>query len=511
MTGDSSSSPTSEEETRPVLAGRYRLVSQIGQGSASTLYLGHDVRLGGRPVAVKVANVTQDSNETAANREHLINEARALTIVRHPAVIQLTDVLIQGSHCSLILEYLPGRTLHDMVDGAPAGELDVLEWGVRLCDALAYLHARQPPMVHGSLHAGHCMLLPTGRLVLFDFGSALPGNAAALRQDVRKLVILLYRLLAGLDTQAPSDGIFPPVRAYVHQVSIPTDKLMTTVLNGPESTSFTLAMLRQQLRQCSEMLGALWSMCPYCQATIRVRTDYCNACGSTLEPDIVHPTTSAAQTRPLNPASPPALPATRILGLPPGATDQPKRSPTLYTQKLRAIGYYIERQGLRRVTIVDGTTGIFIRGQTDGIGRLNAVSPGTTVTAIVSDEELAELNKQAQQQRNPGEQRGPTRKIPGLLGSSLFPRGYEDRLRAVGAELDGLPAVSLLTIVESSSELYLDYHLVDAESSAGIIHRHDVLSATDLETILNAMIARRYKGQGGHSLRAMIERGQQRK
>jgi hypothetical protein len=76
--------------------------------------------------------------------------------------------------------------------------------------------------------------------------------------------------------------------------------------------------------------------------------------------------------------------------------------------------------------------------------------------------------------------------------------------------LDGLKGISLLTIVEASTEIYLDYDLTAEAMDKGATHRHLVLSGPDIETIVAAAIGRRSREPGGGSLAALIQREQAR-
>jgi hypothetical protein len=79
----------------------------------------------------------------------------------------------------------------------------------------------------------------------------------------------------------------------------------------------------------------------------------------------------------------------------------------------------------------------------------------------------------------------------GLAGSSLFPQGYEGRLRAFGLELDMLGGISQVSLIETGGGLYVDYDRIGDDIPTGITHQHLLLSSANLDAMLAAAEARR--------------------
>ncbi len=491
-----------------LFAGRYRLVSALGRGRASTVYLAHDERIGNRPVVVKVSSPRPGGFNPSAAREHLEAEARALGVLSHPAAPRLNDVLTRDERIALVMEYLPGQTLRAALIEGPVAEGDALEWGLLLCDLLLTLHVGPPPLTHGAIGAEHCVLLPRGRLVLFDWGTAAAATDAGRQRDARLVAMLVSALLAG------HEGAEDAARRASSRVSAATaEALRGTLHRAPPAAPLTILELRRVLIACYGALGINRTMCPYCLVRVRSGARHCGACGATLLHEL-----SAPPAAPVTPPPDPThgetvgLPGSR---LPPGLesaagalASATHRTRLAYTNRLRAIGHYLDQQGLRRVTIVDSDSGVFIRGQSDGVGRpaASTIVRGSRAardafTAILDEAELAELGAQARRRRDAPDGPRVTRPAIGLLGSPLFPSGYEDRLRALGVELDGLSGVRLLTIIEVADHLYLDYDRTDEDLAGGVAHQHLVLRTGDMEAIVQAAVARRGKGS---ALRRMI-------
>src|SRR4051794_20560142 len=127
-----------------MLQGRYRIVRELGRGGMGAVYEAIDQRLS-RTVALK---------ETLVDSEELLRaferEARLLANLRHPALPKVIDHFIEGDGQYLVMEFIPGDDLADMLEkrGRPFSSDEVMRWADELLDALDYLHSHEPPIVH---------------------------------------------------------------------------------------------------------------------------------------------------------------------------------------------------------------------------------------------------------------------------------------------------------------------------------------------------------------------------
>lgn len=158
-----------------LLRQRYMIDRKLAQGGHSAVYLARDTLEGGAFVALKEMRETQ---HTAEERDTAINsfmrEERMLAALNHPALARVRDMFVEDGHHYLVMEYVPGYTLEDEMMSLqhPIQWRRVVEWGVALCDVLAYLHHQQPPIVYRDLKPPNVMLTPEGQLKLIDFGIA---------------------------------------------------------------------------------------------------------------------------------------------------------------------------------------------------------------------------------------------------------------------------------------------------------------------------------------------------
>ena len=96
-----------------LLDGRYRVESLIARGGMATVYLGTDTRLE-RTVALKIMHAELANDEDFVRR--FIGEARSIAQLSHPNVVTVYDQGADGRSLYLAMEYVPGRTLRDLLN-----------------------------------------------------------------------------------------------------------------------------------------------------------------------------------------------------------------------------------------------------------------------------------------------------------------------------------------------------------------------------------------------------------
>lgn len=159
------------------LKGRYKILRSIGQGGMGCIYQAEDVRLEGRLCAVKEVqtdpNLPPRTQQQA--RDQFYREASVLARLDHPNLPKVSDFFSDNDRDYLVMDYVPGRDLKEIMDEArqngrflPEGE--VLSWATQLMAALEYLHAQEPPIVHRDIKPSNLKLTPSGLLKLVDFG-----------------------------------------------------------------------------------------------------------------------------------------------------------------------------------------------------------------------------------------------------------------------------------------------------------------------------------------------------
>ncbi|WP_434600282.1 serine/threonine-protein kinase [Streptomyces sp. A5-4] len=163
------------------LAGRYRVIEQLGRGGMGVVWRAVDEVLG-REVAVKELRTYNDSSapELADLRVRMQREARAAARVRHPGVIAVHDVTDHNGRPVIVMELVDGPSLDDIL--TERGVLDPREAasiGAEVLRALGAAH--RVGVLHRDVKPGNILLDRSGRVVLTDFGIAAmddPGDGS---------------------------------------------------------------------------------------------------------------------------------------------------------------------------------------------------------------------------------------------------------------------------------------------------------------------------------------------
>src|SRR5579864_3561459 len=265
-----------------LLAGRYQLLSRIGQGGMGAVYKAADTRFNNRPVAIKEMSSTGLSpaslQEAVTAFEH---EAHLLADLLHPNLPRIYEYFAENDRSYLVMDFIEGETLEDYLEkhnGGPLPVEQVITWTEQLCDVLSYLHNHQPPIIFRDLKPANVMIGESGHIFLIDFGIARifkpgqshdtvalgsPGYAApeqygkaqsTPRSDIYSLGALLHYLLTGVDPSEqpfffqPASHLNPAVPPILEQLLQQMLEMQTE--KRPAGVQDVLKVLRQaELRQ----------------------------------------------------------------------------------------------------------------------------------------------------------------------------------------------------------------------------------------------------------------------
>lgn len=159
------------------LWSRYRIIQLVGQGGMGAIYQAEDIRLEGRLCALK--EVIPEPGDSREHHEQIQaqfhREASVLARLDHPNLPKVSDFFLYNGRDYLVMDFVPGRDLREMVEEARSqgqflSEEQVLVWAEQLCDALQYLHSEDPPVLHRDIKPANIKLTPAGTIKLVDFG-----------------------------------------------------------------------------------------------------------------------------------------------------------------------------------------------------------------------------------------------------------------------------------------------------------------------------------------------------
>jgi serine/threonine-protein kinase len=201
-----------------ILNNRYELAQKIGEGGMARVYRGRDTRLN-RSIAVKVLHSHYAGDAGFLQRFH--HEAQAAANLRHPNIVDVYDVGLDGDIHYIVMEYIDGSDLKALL--ARHGPLPV-EQAVAIAEAVAQGlgAAHRMGLVHRDVKPQNIMVGPEGQVKITDFGIAKSSLSTALtetgvtfgtadyispeqargqpatpRSDIYSLGVTLYEMLTG--------------------------------------------------------------------------------------------------------------------------------------------------------------------------------------------------------------------------------------------------------------------------------------------------------------------------
>jgi hypothetical protein len=159
-----------------LLAQRYLIVDQIGQGGFATVFKAKDRYQKNKLVAIKQINLASLSPQEMIEATDSYNrEIMLLSRLRHDHLPHIYDHFTDPEHWYVVMDYIAGETLEDMLQKTRGGILSIkksLDIAIALCDVLGYLHQKHPPIIFRDVKPANIMLTPEGQIYLIDFGIA---------------------------------------------------------------------------------------------------------------------------------------------------------------------------------------------------------------------------------------------------------------------------------------------------------------------------------------------------
>jgi hypothetical protein len=160
-----------------LVAGRYRLLQELGSGAMGSVWRAFDERLQ-RRVAVKQVLPCPGAGPDGELRDRVLREGRIAARLQHPRAVAVFDVVEDNGFPVLVMEYLPSTSLAEvLVERGPLPVAEVAEIGAQVASALTAAHAAG--IVHRDIKPGNILLADDGAKIT-DFGIAHAAGDATI-------------------------------------------------------------------------------------------------------------------------------------------------------------------------------------------------------------------------------------------------------------------------------------------------------------------------------------------
>jgi len=203
-------------ELQSTLINRYQIERKIGQGGMGTVYLAVDTQTNTQ-IAIKHL---KSEVATPALIERFRREGEALRDLNHPNIVKLLDTVEADGEHYLLLEYVSGGDLADLIRNGISDHQQILRYALDLADALTRAHKLD--IIHRDLKPGNILIAEDSTLRLTDFGiaqlgskervtdtdaivgtidylppEAFDGTGIDTRSDIWAFGVILFELIAG--------------------------------------------------------------------------------------------------------------------------------------------------------------------------------------------------------------------------------------------------------------------------------------------------------------------------
>ena len=169
--------------------GPYEILEEIGRGGMGVVFKARHEKLG-RLVALKMLAPHLAGNPKM--RARFLREAKLQADLIHPNVVNIFDYLEEGENAFLVMEYVAGQTLEEML--LKKGHFSVeetLHVAEGVLEALSFMHRKG--VIHRDIKPSNIMVTDTGLIKVTDFGIArLAEDEAPITQVGRKVGTLFY-------------------------------------------------------------------------------------------------------------------------------------------------------------------------------------------------------------------------------------------------------------------------------------------------------------------------------
>ena len=294
MIDDTSPASRRSAERAPIYYGRYELLSELGRGTSGVVYKVFDPKLD-RLVALKILRPELTSLEESGVgfKERFHQEAVAAGRLTHPAIVAVHDVGEADGRPFMVMEYIEGGTLADLLlGGQPLPLADAVEIVLQVCAALDYAHR------HGVVHRDikpRNILVGLGVTKVTDFGTArilgashtltgtmlgtpaymspemVRGQAADPRSDLFSVGVVLYETLTGVNPFNATDLAAvlyrivnleaPSVRHHNTELPPALDRVLRRALaKEPEARYATATDFGNALREAATGEQRTWTL-----------------------------------------------------------------------------------------------------------------------------------------------------------------------------------------------------------------------------------------------------------
>jgi len=236
---------------------QYQILEQLGSGGMGEVYKAQDTRLN-RLVAIKVLPARMASDPE--RRRRFIQEAQAASALNHPNIITIYDIITEDNSLFMVMEFVAGKTLHDLIGPIGLSQQQVLQYGTQIAEALSVAHSAG--IIHRDLKPSNIMITGAGLAKILDFGLAKLTDlslAAGDKMATKDLIPLTQEgaIIGTVSYMSPEQAESKPIdaRSDIFSFGSVLYEMITghRAFDGGSSISTLSAVLRDEVKPVGEL------------------------------------------------------------------------------------------------------------------------------------------------------------------------------------------------------------------------------------------------------------------
>ena len=164
-------SPVQSIAKGSLIAGKYRIIEEIGRGGMGIVYRAHDESLA-RDVAIKA--LPPEKLADVERKHRFVREAKCASALNHPNIVTIYGIEEDAGVDFIAMEYIQGRTLAQLIPSNGLRINQALNYATQIAGALAAAHSAG--IIHRDLKPANVMVTNDGLVKVLDFGLAKLGE-----------------------------------------------------------------------------------------------------------------------------------------------------------------------------------------------------------------------------------------------------------------------------------------------------------------------------------------------
>jgi len=180
-------SPPEDLQKGAILAGRYKIMEELGRGGMGVVYKAEDTKLK-RTVALKF--LSPELTHVPEVKTRFMREAQAAAALDHPNICTVHEFDETEKTSFISMAYIEGQSLKEKIESGPMELEESLNIAMQVAEGLQEAH--QKGIVHRDIKSGNIMVTERGQAKIMDFGLARIAGGTLVTKEGMTMGTIAY-------------------------------------------------------------------------------------------------------------------------------------------------------------------------------------------------------------------------------------------------------------------------------------------------------------------------------